>query len=103
MVFLFFIENKSVLPTHTKQVSVYFLDVVPKHMRRWIGGVIDLSPATWNAHILLEGKNVVCDISYSLYSMLKKTSNNERFGLLRYHHALFSDEIVCERLDAIVN
>lgn len=98
--FIFITVNYFIIPTHTSQVSVYFLDSVHKHTRRWMGGVKEISPATWSAHILIEGKNVVCDIPNSLYSTLKNLSDNNRFAVLHYHYAIFSDDIVCEQLDA---
>lgn len=100
---LFFIGKNYIFSTQTKQVSVYLLDAIPKHTRRWSGGIKELSPARWRAYILFEGKNVNCDIDKSLYSTLKKESNNKRYAQLSYHYALFSDEIICERLDALMN
>jgi len=100
--FLCFIGKILFFPTYTKQVSVYFLDHEPKHTRRWNGGVKELSPASWSAHILLEGKNVDCDITHSLYSALITEPSDKRVALLSYHHALFSDAIVCERLDTVI-
>jgi hypothetical protein len=100
---VFFIENKSILPTHTSQVVVYFLDLIPKHTLRTIGGVKNISPSAWSAHVMIEGKSVICDISSSVYATLKAESNEKRLGLLSYHHALFSDEMVCEQLEPIIS
>lgn|GEM_PF-5829261 len=97
---LFIIGNRFLFPTYTKQVAVYFIDNVPKHTRRGVGGVRELSSASWSAHILVDGKNVVCDIPSSLYMMLKNSTDNARFAVLYYRHAIFSDALVCERLDA---
>lgn len=100
---IFFIENNSILPSHSNQVSIYFLDSSPQHTKRTRSGRHEvITPAMWKAYILLEGKNVVCDISSDLYMKLKNNSNNQRVGLLHYHHAFFSDKIVCEKLEALV-
>lgn len=100
---LLFIGKGFILSTHTTQVSVYFLDAIPKHTKRWRGGIKEVSPARWQASMLFEGKNVNCDITKSLYSTLKMASNNKRYAQLSYHYSMFSDEIVCERLDVLMN
>lgn len=91
--------SNTIFRTHNEQVSIFLIDSIPKHKKRWAGGIKELSPAKWNAHMLIEGKNVVCDIPSSLYSTFKKLSNINRIGLLHYHHAFFSNEIICDQLD----
>lgn len=101
--FTFYFVNKFYFSAHSERVSIFHIDAIPRHTKRWIGGVKKLSPTQWNAHTLIEGKNVVCDISSSIYSAFKKTSENNRIALVHFHHSLFSDEIICDQLELVIN
>jgi hypothetical protein len=99
----FYFVNEFYFNSHSERVSIFLIDAVPRHTKRWIGGVKELSPARWDAHTLIEGKNVVCDIPSSIYSAFKKTSANNRIALVHFHYSLFSNEIICEQLDFNIN
>lgn len=101
--FTFYFVNKLYFNSHSERVSIFLIDAIPRHTKRWIGGVKESSPARWDAHTLIEGKNVVCDIPSSIYSAFKKTSANNRIALVHFHYSLFSDEIICEQLDFNIN